>query len=80
MKGGYGEILEYNLPEDYFNTYTRKVAELTPDQANALAKKVIQPDHLIWVVVGDMSKIEAGIRELHLGDVRKIDADGNPVN
>jgi zinc protease len=31
----------------------------------------------VWVVVGDMSKIERGIRELDLGEVRKIDADGN---
>jgi zinc protease len=37
------------------------------------------PDNLVWVVVGDMSKVEAGIRELKLGDVHKIDADGNPV-
>jgi hypothetical protein len=36
-------------------------------------------NHLIWVVVGDMSKVEAGIRELNLGEIHKIDADGNPV-
>jgi zinc protease len=29
--------------------------------------------------VGDMSKVEGGIRELNLGEVHKIDADGNPV-
>jgi zinc protease len=68
------------LPEDYFNTYTQKALALTPDTANELAKRLIQPDHLIWVVVGDMSKVEAGIRELNLGEVHKIDADGNPVN
>jgi zinc protease len=32
------------------------------------------------VVVGDMSKVEAGVRDLHLGEVHKIDADGNPVH
>jgi len=26
-----------------------------------------------------MSKVEAGIRELNLGEVHKIDADGNAV-
>jgi zinc protease len=30
-------------------------------------------------VVGDMSKIEAGIRALNLGEVRRIDADGKPL-
>jgi zinc protease len=33
----------------------------------------------VWVVVGDMSKVESGVRELKLGEVRKIDADGNPL-
>jgi zinc protease len=80
LAGAYGTILQYNLPEDYFNTYTKKAQALTPDYANALAKRLIQPDHLVWVVVGDMSKVEAGIRELNLGEVRKIDPDGNPVN
>jgi zinc protease len=80
LAGAYTTILEYNLPEDYFNTYTQKAMALTPDTANELAKRLIQPDHLIWVVVGDMSKVEAGIRELNLGEVHKIDADGNPVN
>jgi zinc protease len=37
------------------------------------------PGHLVWVVVGDMSKVEDGIRALNLGDVHKIDPDGNPV-
>jgi zinc protease len=76
----YSEVLEYNLPEDYFNTFTRKAMALTPDQANGLAKRMILPNHLIWVVVGDMNKVETGIRELNLGEVRKIDADGRPVD
>jgi zinc protease len=79
LSGGYGNILEYGLPEDYYNSFTQKALAVTPDGANAIAKKYISPDHLVWVVVGDMSKIESGIRELNLGEVHKIDADGNPV-
>jgi zinc protease len=76
----YSTILQFNLPEDYYNTYTKKVLDLTPGKANIMAHRFILPDHLIWVVVGDMSKVEAGIRSLNLGEVHKIDADGNPVN
>jgi zinc protease len=79
LSGAYGTILQYGLPEDYYNTFTQKALALTPDGANTTAKKYILPDNLVWVVVGDMSKVEAGIRELNLGDVHKIDADGNPV-
>ncbi len=79
LGGAYGTILEYGLPEDYYNTFTQKALALTPEGAEEIAKKYILPDHLIWVVVGDMSKVEAGIRDLKLGEVHKIDADGNPV-
>jgi zinc protease len=79
LSGAYGNILQYGLPEDYYNTFTQKAMALTPDTANETAKKYILPDHLVWVVVGDMSKVEAGVRELNIGEVQKIDADGNPV-
>ena len=79
LSGAYGNILQFGLPEDYYNTFTQKTLALTPDRANEIAKKYILPDHLVWVVVGDMSKVESGIRELNLGEVHKIDADGNPV-
>ena len=79
LGGAYGTILQYDLPEDYFNTFTQKVMSMTQVSANEIARKYIQPDHLVWVVVGDMSKVEAGVRELNLGEVHKLDADGNPV-
>ena len=46
------------------------------DMATA-AEKLIRPESMIWVVVGDRSKIEAGVRELNYGEVKSIDADGN---
>lgn len=79
LSGAYGTILQNDLSEDYYNTFTEKALALAPDSANEIAKKYIQPSHLVWVVVGDMSKVESGIRSLNLGDVHKIDADGNPV-
>jgi zinc protease len=33
----------------------------------------------VWVVVGDRNKIEPAIRQLGLGDIRLIDADGKPL-
>jgi zinc protease len=44
------------------------------------ADDLVHMDRLIWVVVGDLSKIEAGIRELGYGDIRFINADGQPIN
>jgi len=79
LSSAYGNILQYNLPENYYNAYTEKVLAVTPTIANDTAKKYILPGHLIWLVVGDMSKVEVGIRELNVGEVQKIDPDGKPV-
>jgi zinc protease len=79
LTGAYTNIVQYGLPEDYYNTFTEKALALTPQSANALAARSYAPQQLVWVVVGDMSKIEAGVRSLNIGEVRKIDVDGNPV-
>ena len=42
--------------------------------------EVVHPDKLVWVMVGDRSKIEPGMRELKLGDIRLIDSDGKPMS
>jgi zinc protease len=77
LSQAYSTVLQYKLPEDYYNKFTGTVMAMTPEQANALAAKTIMPGKLVWVVVGDMSKVEGGIRDLKLGEVRKIDVDGN---
>jgi len=79
LSNAYAAILQYHLPEDYYNTYTAKALAATPGQIDALARKLILPKQPVWIVVGDMSKIEAGIRALNLGEVRRIDADGKPL-
>jgi len=79
LTSAYTNIVQYGLPEDYYNSYTEKATSLSPAQANALAARSFTPDRLVWIVVGDMSKVESGIRALNIGEVRKIDADGKPV-
>jgi zinc protease len=56
-----------------------KIRALKTSDLDAAAKQVVRPDKLIWIVVGDRAKIEAGIRELNLGEIRFIDANGNPI-
>jgi zinc protease len=44
-----------------------------------LAQKWIQPDNLAFVIVGDRSKIEDGIKSLDIGPIEYLDADGRPT-
>ena len=73
------EIVRFDLPHDYYSTFASKVRELQVADLNTAASETIQPDKLVWVVVGDRAKIEPGIRELNLGALQFIDADGKPV-
>jgi zinc protease len=72
------EIFQFGLPEDYYQTFTGKVRAVTLADISKAAGQVVDPAHMIWVVIGDRSKIEAGIRELGLGEVKLLDSDGKP--
>ena len=70
------DLVQFGLPDDYYDTYAGKVRALKTSDVSAAAKEVVRPDNLIWIVVGDRAKIEAGVRELNLGEFRLMDADG----
>jgi zinc protease len=68
------QILNYGYPDDYFSTYAARVRGLTEAELDAAARKFIRPSQIVWVIVGDLSQIEKGVRELHLGTVTVVDA------
>ncbi len=77
IMGSISQIVQFGLPDDHFSTYASKVRDLQLPQISKAAGSVLHPDKVVWVVVGDREKIEAGIRELGFGPVQLIDADGN---
>jgi len=79
IAGSWGEILTFGLKDSYWNDFVGALSALTPADVNASAGKLIHPEALTWVVVGDLSKIEKSVRALELGEVSVIDADGKPV-
>ena len=54
-----------------------EMAALELGEVQRIAAKLIDPDALVWVVVGDRSKIADGLNQLGYGEVILIDADGN---
>ena len=79
VAGSIGEMVRFGLPEDYFKAFPGKVLALALPDLNQAAQTIVQPDRVIWVVVGDRAKIESGLRELGLGEIRLIDTDGKPL-
>jgi zinc protease len=72
-------LVEYGLPDDYYDKFAGRVRALQVSDIEAIARRVVRPDNLVWVVVGDRAKIEAGVRELNLGELKFLDADGKPI-
>ncbi|MGH9612319.1 MAG: M16 family metallopeptidase [Bryobacteraceae bacterium] len=71
------QVVEFGFPDNYWSTYGSKIEAVRTADVNDAAMSVLHPDSLVWVVVGDRAKIEQGIRDANIGDVRLIDADGN---
>jgi predicted Zn-dependent peptidase len=63
------DMIVYDLRDDYFNTYVRRIQAITADQVQAVAKKYIEPGKFAVVIVGDRKTIEAPVRALNLGPV-----------
>ncbi|HET8798740.1 MAG TPA: pitrilysin family protein [Thermoanaerobaculia bacterium] len=66
-------ILLFNRGDDFYARYANHVRALTEADLLAAGKKVVHPDEVIWIIVGDLKKVESGIRELNLGEVTKLD-------
>ena len=73
------DLVRFGLPDDYYETYAGKVRALKVSDLEDAARTVIHPDNLTWVIVGDSSKIEAGVKELNLGEHHLLSPEGKPL-
>jgi zinc protease len=75
VSGSLAEIVQFGLPDDHFDTYADAIRGVTSEQASAIAGQFLDPDRMVWVVVGDRAEIEEKIRELGFGNVRVLTED-----
>ncbi|HYD74400.1 MAG TPA: pitrilysin family protein [Candidatus Binatia bacterium] len=72
------DIVRYDRSDDYVARRAAEIAALTPSEVRQAAA-TIRPEALTWIVVGDLSTIEAPVRSLNFGEITVIDADGRRV-
>jgi len=72
-------LVKYGLDETYWDTYVSKLQKIDLEQVNQSAKQHISPDNMLWLIVGDLEKIEQKVRDANLGEVIIIDETGKPV-
>jgi zinc protease len=75
VAGSIETLVEYGLPDNYYDTFASKMREVSLADVAKAASEIVQPDHMVWVIVGDRAKIEAGVRELGLGEVRLLNPE-----
>ncbi|MCK6526753.1 insulinase family protein [Myxococcota bacterium] len=68
----------WRLPDSWLEDHPAAIRSVTAEQANAAARQVIRPDHLVVVVVGDRATVEEPLRSLG-HPVTVVDEEGIPV-
>jgi zinc protease len=76
--GTVGTIVSYDWPDDHVLREQARTEAITTGQVHA-AGATLDVNALTWVIVGDLAKIEQQVRELGLGEVVILDADGRPL-
>jgi zinc protease len=68
----------YGLPADYWDTYPARIAAVTPEQAQAAAKKYWDASRLHIVAVGDAPAVTEILKKK--GELEVYDADGKRIS
>lgn len=71
-------IATYHLKPNYIDTQNRILKDITLDELNALAKKHLNLEEMITVIVGDKKTQLPEVKKLGLPIV-ELDTEGNPV-
>jgi zinc protease len=68
----------YGLPEDYFDRYRESIAAVTRDEVERVAKKYIDPDRALIVIVGNAKQVREPLGTLGY-PIQELDIDGNAI-
>ncbi len=68
----------YKLPADYWDRYADRIAAVTKDQVQAMARKYLTTERLQIVAVGDPAKVTDVLKKL--GEIEAYDADGKRIS
>ena len=76
--GFLSQMITYDLKPEFVDQQNEILANLTKDEVDSLAKKHLNIEEMIMVVVGDKDDLIGKLETLGL-PIEEIDADGKPV-
>ena len=65
-------LVEYGLPNDFFSTYMPRIKAVNGEEVSRVAKKYLDLDHLVIVIVADRVKVESALRKFPVGKNMEI--------
>lgn len=72
-------ISTLDLPQDYIKQQEKVVLDMTLEEAKALIGKYINPEKMIYLVIGDAKTQASRLKEVGLGNPIMLDREGVPV-
>ncbi len=79
IAGALQNIVLYNLPENYYETFLQNIDNVTLDEVQQTARKYLDSSTMAFVVVGDLKAIRKSSEQLGLGETVLCDAEGNRI-
>ena len=73
------EQVQFGLPDDYYDTFAKKVRSLSVPAVTDAAKSTSGQTILSGSWLAIAPRFEASIRQLGLGELKFLDANGNPI-
>ena len=71
----FSTVAQYELPDDYLETYRARVRAVTPEELLAMARKYLDSANMQIVLAGDRAQIES--QAALFGELETFDAQGN---
>ncbi len=79
LMGVLQNISSFDLPKDYVAKQQATLANMTIEQAQSIVAKYMNPDKMVYLIVGDAETQLERVNELGLGKAIVLDTAGNPI-
>ena len=71
-------IVLYDLPDNYYSVYPDELAKINIEDVHRVARKHIQPEPELVLVVGDKIQLESKLKQLGY-QIQHTDTEGQPL-
>lgn len=75
LAGSAARILSLDLPDDYYNQLVDQLNAMSLEDVQAGARKLVHPQALTWVLIGDMASHRDALNALEWGPVTELSLD-----